>query len=114
MGTWNTSGSTGYNGGTYRYTNNGDSTRRATWTANLNAGNYEVFVFYRAGSNRCTSTKYVISAKDGSQTKYVNQQINSLTWVSVGTFEFNAGANTITLYSEGSSGGGGIIISWTG
>jgi len=50
-GVWNTSGSTGYNGGTYRYASAGGG-NTATWTAGLGAGDAEVSVIYRAGANR--------------------------------------------------------------
>ena len=107
-GTWTTSGSTGYNGGTYRFATAGGS-HTATWKANLGSGIYEVSVIYRTGSNRTTSTKYVVHASNGDQVVYVNQTVNNLVWVSLGSFTFNAGDNTITLDAAGSSGGSVVI-----
>jgi hypothetical protein len=107
-GTWATSGSAGYNGGTYRYATAGGA-HTATWKASLGSGNYEVFVIYRSGTNRTTSTKYNISTAGGTQTVYVNQTLNNLVWVSVGTFRFNEGDNTITVDAAGSTGGTVVI-----
>jgi len=107
-GTWATSGSTGYNGGTYRYATAGGA-HTATWKASLGSGNYQVFVIYRSGTNRTTSTKYNINTAGGTQTVYVNQTLNNLVWVSVGTFRFNEGDNTITVDAAGSTGGSVVI-----
>lgn len=108
-GTWSTSSSNGYNGGTYRYAYTGQA-KTATWNVNAPAsGNYRVEVFYRAGTNRATSAKYNIQTASGTQTVYVNQQQNNLTWVDVGTFSFNQGAGSVTLDAAGSSGGTVVI-----
>lgn len=105
-GTWATSGSTGYNGGTYRYATAG-SASTATWTATLaDTASYEVSVIYVAGTNRTTSTKYNV----GGTSVYVNQQVNSLTWVLLGTFNLSAGDNAVVLDAAGSSGGGTVCI----
>jgi hypothetical protein len=105
VGSWATSGSTGYDGGTYRFGSAGGA-RSATWTASLpDAGYYEVFVWYVAGSNRATSTRYDVAANDGTHTVYINQTGGGLTWETLGTYPFNAGNNSITLNGAGSSGG---------
>ncbi len=105
VGSWITGGSTGYDGGTYRYGSAGGA-RSATWTAALPAaGNYEVFVWYVPGSNRATSTRYDIAANDGTHTVYVDQTGGGLTWETLGTYTFSAGNNSITLNGAGSSGG---------
>ncbi|MBN1902836.1 phosphodiester glycosidase family protein [Candidatus Sumerlaeota bacterium] len=107
-GTWTTSGSTGYNGGTYRFADAGGS-HTATWNATLGSGMYQVFVFYRAGTNRATSTRYNIATASGTQTVYIDQTLNSMTWVSLGTFRFNEGSAAMTLDAAGSSGGTVVI-----
>lgn len=108
-GTWQTGGSPGYNGLTYRYASaGGDHT--ATWTANLpDAGSYEVFTIHLASSNRATSAKFDVHASDGTHSVYINQTLSSLYWVSLGFYSFNAGDNTITLDALGSSGGDVVI-----
>lgn len=108
-GAWATSGSTGYNGGTYRFANVGTAAT-ATWTGSLAAaGQYEVFVWYVPGSNRATAAKYDVHAADGTQTVYINQTGGGYTWESLGTFTFNAGDNSVTLDAAGSSGGDVVI-----
>ncbi|MCP4593852.1 MAG: hypothetical protein GY842_24220, partial [bacterium] len=108
-GGWTTSGSAGYDGGTYRFASAGGS-HTATWTGNLSeAGDYEVFVWYTPGSNRATSAKYIIAAADGPHTVFINQTGAGYTFESLGTFTFNAGDNSITLDASGSSGGDVVI-----
>jgi len=106
---WSTSGATGYNGGTYRFASVG-TTATATWTGTLpTTQNYEVFIWYVPGSNRASSTKYIINAADGPHTVFVNQKSGGLTWDTLGTYPFNAGSASVVLESAGSSGGTVII-----
>ncbi len=107
-GSWNLSGSSGYNGGTYRYAFTGNSST-ATWNQNLAEADYEVLVQYRAGSNRATSARYEVSHANGTSSVTVNQRNNNLTWVSLGTYRFDAGNASVTLKSATSSGGAVII-----
>jgi uncharacterized lipoprotein YddW (UPF0748 family) len=107
-GSWITGGYPGYNGGTYRYATAGGA-HTARWTAALGGGNAEIFVIYVAGGNRASSARYVVHASDGDHVVNVNQQINSLTWISLGTFPMVNGDNSITLDAAGSSGGAVVI-----
>lgn len=108
-GTWATSTSSGYNDGSYRYASAGGA-HTATWTGNLGeTGAYEVFVIYRASTNRATSVKYDIYASDGTYSAYVDQTANNLAWVSLGYYSFNSGDNSIMLDAAGSSGGDVVI-----
>jgi phosphodiester glycosidase len=108
-GSWSTSGSTGYNGGTYKWANAGSSAT-ATWTANMStAGDYEIFIWYTPGGNRCTATEYDIFASDGTHTVYHNQQAGGYVFESLGTFPFNAGNNSIRMNSSGSTGGTVVV-----
>lgn len=108
-GGWVTSGTSGYDGGTYRFANDGAAST-ATWTANLtSSGVYEIFVWYRPGSNRTTSTHYIINTADGPQNVYINQQAGGYTWDSLGSFTFNAGNNSIVLDAATSTGGDVVI-----
>ena len=110
-GTWTTSTYTGYNGGTYRYAYV-PGTQTATWDLNLPAsGSWTVSVIYRAGSNRATSVKYVVQTASGSQTVYIDQTQNDLTWVTLGTWNFDFGGGSVTVDVGGSSGGTGAVIS---
>lgn len=108
-GSWATSGSTGYDGGTYRFASPGTADTTASWTGNIaETGDLEVFVWYVPGSNRATA-KYDIQASDGTHTVFVDQTGGGLTWESLGTFSFNAGDNSITLDAAGSYGGTAVI-----
>ncbi|NUP88896.1 MAG: family 10 glycosylhydrolase [Candidatus Sumerlaeia bacterium] len=109
-GGWTLSGSTGYNGGQYRFATAGAANTSATWTANLGLpGAWEVAVQYRSGSNRTTSTVYSISTASGNQQRTVDQTQNNLTWVVLGTFNMSAGSATVTLDATSSTGGSVVI-----
>lgn len=108
MGSWTISTSTGYNGGSYRFTT--DDLATATWASDLPyAGSAKVFVFYRAASNRMTNTQYIVATATGDKTVYINQQENSLTWVQLGSFDFEAGPASVTVNAAASYGGSVII-----
>jgi hypothetical protein len=108
-GTWYTSGGTGYNGGTYRWANDGQS-NTATWDLNLPAsGSWTVSVIYVSGANRCTSTKYVVQTSSGPQTVYIDQTQNNLSWVTLGTWNFDFGGGSLQIDAAGSSGGSVVI-----
>jgi len=107
-GVWNSSGSTGYNSGTYRYATVGGG-HAASWKAGLGAGDAEVSVIYRSGGNRASSAKYVVHAADGDHTVNIDQQQNDLSWVNLGTFPMKNGDNSVTLDAAGSSGGAVVI-----
>ena len=108
-GTWSTSGSSGYDGGTYRWANAGQN-HTATWDLDLGfSGSWKVWVIYRASTNRCTSAKYVVDTAEGQKTVYVDQTQNNLTWVELGTWSFENDGGSITLDAAGSTGGSVVI-----
>lgn len=108
-GTWLTSSSPGYNGGTYQFVAPG-AAATATWQFDAPFdGQAEIFVQYVAGLNRANEAVYRIDRGAGVETATVNQQENSLVWVSLGTFAMQAGTRQITLDAEASSGGGAVI-----
>ncbi len=109
ISSWNLTTTSGYNGGSYRWEYAGGP-GKATWTANLpEAGDYEVFVWFRPGSNRATSARYDVMASNGTHTVYVNQLAGGYAWESIGTYSFNAGDNAVQLNATGSSGGAVVI-----
>lgn len=109
-GTWSTSDSSGYLNLSYRYAAVAKA-NTATWTGYLSqAGNYEVFVIYRASTNRSTGARYVVHTASGDVEQFVNQQNNNLVWVSLGTYAFNAGDNSLTLDALGSAGRGKTVV----
>jgi hypothetical protein len=109
-GAWTTSSYPGYNGGSYRYATAGGA-NTATWTGPLSEdGIYDCFVIFVAGANRCTLTRYIVHAADGDHEVFIDQQVNSLVWVKLGTYPFYAGDNSMTVDAQGSSGGGGAVV----
>jgi|GEM_PF-1176042 len=108
-GSWSTSTSTGYNGSTYRFTPAG-TTATAQWQFNAPfAGQGEVFVQYRSGSNRTSDTRYQIETGSGLEFASINQKIDNLQWVSLGTYDFTPGSHTMVLDAQASSGGSVVI-----
>jgi hypothetical protein len=106
VGTWSTGTSSADKyGSDYRFHSTAAVSEPATWTASLpSGGNWTVYVYYPAGSNRSTAAPFIISTAAGSTTEYVNQQITGGTWVNQGTYNMNAGTATIKLSCWAASG----------
>ncbi|MDB6025998.1 MAG: N-acetylmuramoyl-L-alanine amidase [Verrucomicrobiales bacterium] len=86
------------NGADYRFHSTSPASDQAVWNASLPAaGNYAVYVWYPAGSNRSATAPYSISTSAGSSTVSVNQQLTGGQWVGQGVHNMAAGANTIKL-----------------
>jgi hypothetical protein len=107
-GTWITSGSPGFQGGTYRYVNgvSGPPTCSATWTANLPASaNYRVYAAFRDGSNRTTSAPVTITHKAGITPVALNQQGTAgVVERFLGEFSFDAGiAASVRMDNNGTT-----------
>lgn len=100
-GLWFRSSSSGYNGGTYKYTGtSAKESARAIWSFKVPvSGRYPVQVFYRAGGNRSTRARYVIRHSGGVSEVFVDQSRDDRRWVHLGQFWFEAGKN----YSVGLS-----------
>ncbi len=108
-GSWSTSSGTGYDGTSYRFAPVG-SNARARWTFSTPAGGQrEVFVQYRAGSNRASSAAYEVDTGQGIETVTIDQSVNNLEWVSLGTFDFTAGSHTVLVDALASTGGSIVI-----
>lgn len=103
VGTWNESSASGeYNASSLV---NGTTGNSATWTANLTAaGSYQVMAWWAAASNRVANAPYAVSTAAGPVTVTANQQANGGKWNLLGTWNFNAGANSVTLTHPGGSG----------
>jgi hypothetical protein len=86
-----------YNGDYYDTNNNGDYT--ATWTPNLQAGEYEVYARWHASTNNASSVAYTITYTGGAtDTIWVNQEKNGGKWVLLGTYDFDGGTSgNVTL-----------------
>ncbi len=106
---WTASPSPGYNGSTFRFIQTGTATM-ATWNFYAPfAGEGEVFVQYRSGTNRASSTVYQVDTGNGIEQAVIDQKLNDLTWVSLGFFDFTVGNHSITL-DAGASSGGSVVV----
>ena len=104
-GVWCVSSSAGFFGSESLY-NCGSSADRYRWTPNLvNAGSYEVYIWWTAHPNRSTNVPITVAHANGSTTQLVNQRINGGQWVSLGVFTFNG---SIDEYVEVSSANGQV------
>jgi len=97
-GTWTTGTSAaGKYGADYRFagtTSGGTATAVAEWRPNLPAGgDYEVAVYYPAGTNRSDNAPFTVTHANGTSSFAVNQQVNGGSWVILGTFPFFTGTS---------------------
>lgn len=110
-GSWAVSGGIGYAGGHYRYASSG-SARSATWHAEgLAAGPWDAQVFFRAGTNRATSARYVLESGATTSEHRVNQQLTDAAWVDIGQVMVDAtGVASVTLDAAGCAPEGTVVI----
>jgi N-acetylmuramoyl-L-alanine amidase len=106
-GLWFSSSSSGYNGGTYRFTGtSAKESARAVWTFKVpKSGRYSVQVFYRAGGNRSSAARYVVRHSGGVSETLVDQSRDDRRWVHLGKFWFEGGlAYSVGLSNQAPSG----------
>lgn len=106
---WVTStSSTGIYGSNYYHDNNTGATggKSVVYAPNLPAaGIYTVSMRWPAQSNRASNTPVDIHHASGTATTTVNERINGGTWMTLGTFSFNAGtAGTVVIRNDGADG----------
>ncbi len=66
----------------------------AEWRPNLPTdGTYEVAIWYVQGANRAVNAPFTVHHRGGTTTIEVNQQINGETWLSLGSYCFQAGTS---------------------
>jgi PKD repeat protein len=98
-GTWSLSGGADPYNGSSLWSRNG-----ATYTFKMTgqpAGTYEVLVWWSGLASRAPSVPIAVSYSGGTQSSMVNQQQNSGTWNSLGTFYFDGtGSVTITAVTD--------------
>jgi hypothetical protein len=108
IGTWSTATQVpGYYGSNYHTASNLTPGASATFTPTLpTTGSYEVFMRYPADANRANNTPVDINHAGGTTTVAVNQRINYNTWISLGTYTFNAGtAGNVKIRNDGANRG---------
>ncbi|MBX3740574.1 MAG: FAD-dependent oxidoreductase [Akkermansiaceae bacterium] len=107
IGQWTESTSqSGYYGKDYLTDGNtGQGTKSVRFVPNLPAsGSYTVYLRWPAQANRAKNVPVTVFHNGGSHFVRIDQEQNSNTWVSMGSFQFNAG----------SSNSGSLLIETTG
>src|SRR5882672_8684564 len=101
-GTWsNSTAVTGYYGSNYQVHTAGSGANVFTWTLSVpSSGSYLVYGRWTSHPNRATNAKYTVNHAAGSTVATVNMEQMSAQWNLLGTFSFNAGANTISLSDD--------------
>jgi hypothetical protein len=85
-------------GADFQYHVAGTGSNTVTWTIKVpSAGDYSVYAWWTANSNRPTNVPYTINYEGGSDTVYVSQRIKGGEWNYLGTYTFNAGDYTVVL-----------------
>jgi len=90
--------------GDMHYLPAGTGSCTATWTPDIEAGTYEVYAWWQAGSVRATDAPYTITYDGGSETIDTNQQINGGQWNLLGTYPFAAGTSGSVELSDDANG----------
>ncbi|WP_168118800.1 hypothetical protein [Paenibacillus sp. HB172176] len=91
-GAWTTSGLTGQYGSDSRYASSGSGSSKARWTPDLSeAGQYDVYIWYPAYSNRATDAPLSIAYDGGTSSMTMDQTANGSQWNLLGTFDFAVG-----------------------
>lgn len=108
VGTWTTASTApGYWGADYLHDGNtAKGSKTATFIPTVGvAGNYEVFIWYTANSNRASNVPVDIIHSAGTSTVTLNQRLNGSQWVSLGTYNFAVGtAGRVRLRTTGTDG----------
>lgn len=90
-GTWSNSSVAGGQDGDSLYgSGSGINTYRFTPTLGV-PGQYRVYAWWTAHSNRSTRTSFRVGSATGVQTVEINQSVNGGRWNEIGAFEFAAG-----------------------
>jgi len=93
----------------------------AKWTPNLPyTGPYEVFAYIPAGAQYDAYVPYIVNHAGGTDTVWIDQGNYSSQWVSLGTYNFNAGSSGYVILLDSSTVSGDRIAfdairwSWRG
>jgi hypothetical protein len=100
---WGVTGNGGYGGltGDYIWHAAGTGTCTATWTPDVPSNDtYNVYAWWKAGSNRATDSPFTIYHAGGSTTVRINQEIGGSQWNYLGNFSFVAGTSGSVVLSD--------------
>lgn len=111
---WATGSSIGFHGGTYRYHEcAAGSSAKAVFQPSLPEGDYTVWTAYRAGTNRSQRTLIEIGHSGGISYVELNQEVNDLRMVFLGTYHFEAGdSGYVAVCADGNDPGQMVIADW--
>jgi uncharacterized lipoprotein YddW (UPF0748 family) len=120
VGTWyytSGAGDAAYNGDYEWAPDDVVESASATWTPYITtAGDYDVYIMYREGTNRCDDVPFTVYYNGGSQTFYINQKTNGGIWNLLGNFNFAAGTGGYVKISNQASGGDVVVadaVKWS-
>jgi len=106
VGTWTSSANSGYYGTNSRWNSTGTGADTATWTPTLEEpGQYDVYAWWVAGSNRATNAVYNINAYGATGNIPANQTLSGGKWNLLGNYAFaegTAGSVVLTDNAEAS------------
>ncbi len=115
-GSWSTGTGTGKYGADYRWRSTAAVSDPAQWTPNITqSGNWAVYAWWAAGTNRSTEAPYLVSYNGGTANVKVNQQVNGGKWNLLGTWNFGTGTGYPTQLSCWAPGGYVVVadaIKW--
>jgi uncharacterized lipoprotein YddW (UPF0748 family) len=98
-------------GSDYQYKSQGSGAAYLQFTPLiLTAGNYRVYEWHSAGSNRSTNGPYAVTFFGGNQTIYMDQQVNGGQWNLLGTYNFAAGTSGYVRVTDAFADGGKVVI----
>ncbi|SFT04974.1 DNRLRE domain-containing protein [Marininema halotolerans] len=105
-GTWPLSDNvSGAYKGTYQPNGQGELGATFTWVPHLKErGTFEVQVRYTSADDRATNAPYTIYHAGGKTVKKVNQQKNGGKWVSIGSYDFDAGSSHKIVLDDDANG----------
>jgi hypothetical protein len=112
-GSWTVGSSSGFSGTEYRFASTTVSTTlTATFRPTINtSGNYDIYIWYIAGSNRATNAPYTISGNGAPLNVAVNQSINGGTWFKIASAQnFAAGTSGFVQVANGTGASGKVVI----
>ncbi len=98
--------------GTYRWCKSvkGDATASVTWNIPVaQSGHYSVYVSYHIVNNGATDARYSVHHAGGVSEYSVNQTMGGSTWIYIGSFDFEAGADNRVVLSNHSGKAGQFI-----
>ncbi len=111
-GTWSETANTGFYGNSKSLISlGGDGSNRVVYVPALpSAGNYTLYGWWVASSNRSKRSAYIIHHAAGIDTVYADQSTNNSKWVELGEFEFRGTAEDQVVISNFGNDSGNYVV----